>query len=288
VGQTATTNEDTAILLTLAASDSNSSTLTFSIVTTPTKGTLSALSAPICTPSGSGTNCTVKTTYTPNANVNGSDSFTFRASDGTNLSAPATVNLTITAINDPPTFNVITNKIVTVNAPVQNVSITGVAPGPASATDEAAQSVTLMATSSNPSIVPNPTMTGTGSSRTLTYQPIANATGTVTITVRANDGQAANNTFTRTFTVLVTDLVAKLKVKIQNLTGVSTTLKTSLVTKLTDVETKLNEDKISDACLKLADFITAVTKEKGKGLTVAQTNDLLADANQIKATLGCP
>jgi hypothetical protein len=225
VGQVATTNEDTAKLLTLAASDSNSATLTFSVVTTPTKGTLSALSAPNCVPNGSGANCTVTTTYTPNANVNGTDSFTFRASDGTNLSTPATVNLTIAAVNDPPTFNAIANQTVSVNAAVQSVSITGVAPAPTSATDESGQTVTLTATSSNATVVPNPTITGTGATRTLNYQPVTNMTGFVTIIVTANDGQPGNNTFRRTFTIQVfnsaaaTTQINNLIAKVQGLSG---------------------------------------------------------------------
>jgi hypothetical protein len=64
--------------------------------------------------------------------------------------------------------------------------------------------VTVTATSSDPTIVPNPTVTGTGATRTLSYQPVANANGTVTITVTANDGQPANNITTRTFTITVT------------------------------------------------------------------------------------
>jgi VCBS repeat-containing protein len=42
--------------------------------------------------------------YTPNANYNGSDSFTYLASDGQGgASAPATVAITVTAVNDAPT-----------------------------------------------------------------------------------------------------------------------------------------------------------------------------------------
>jgi hypothetical protein len=292
VGQTATTNEDTAKSLTLAASDSNSASLTFSIVTAPTKGTLSALSAPSCVSSGSGANCTGTTTYTPNANVNGTDSFTFRASDGTNFSAPATVNLTITAINDPPTFNAIANQTVATNASARNISITGVVPGPSTATDEASQSVTLSATSSNPAVVPNPTITGTGSTRALTYQPVANATGFVTITVTANDGQAANNTFSRTFTIQVfnspaaTTQINNLIAKVQGLSGVTTSLKNSLINKLQTASKQL-PNQVAGACDNLNLFIEQVNAQSGKGLTPTQANDLKADANQIKATLGC-
>lgn len=41
-------------------------------------------------------------TYTPNANYFGSDSFVYRATDGTNFSAPVTVTITINPVNDPP------------------------------------------------------------------------------------------------------------------------------------------------------------------------------------------
>src|SRR5205085_9681138 len=40
--------------------------------------------------------------YTPDANYNGADSFTYQAFDGALTSAVATVNLTISAVNDPP------------------------------------------------------------------------------------------------------------------------------------------------------------------------------------------
>ena len=48
--------------------------------------------------------------YTPALNYDGADSFTYHAYDGILSSNIATVNLTITAINDPPVLNLIGNK----------------------------------------------------------------------------------------------------------------------------------------------------------------------------------
>jgi hypothetical protein len=42
------------------------------------------------------------------------------------------------------------------------------------------------------------------------------------------------------------------------------------------------------ACENVTLFIQQVTAQSGKGLTTTQANSLLADANQIKLTLGCP
>jgi VCBS repeat-containing protein len=101
-GQSQTTAEDAALVLTLAATDVDNASLTFAVGTAPTHGTLGTMGAPSCTPSGGGTSCTAQVTYTPNANYNGADTFTFTASDGSLTSPAATVNLTVTAVNDRP------------------------------------------------------------------------------------------------------------------------------------------------------------------------------------------
>ncbi len=87
--QSVTTSEDTAKPITLTGSDTNTGdTLTYTVVTQPTKGQLTGTAPNL--------------TYTPNANYNGSDSFTFKINDGTVDSNTATVSITVSAVNDAP------------------------------------------------------------------------------------------------------------------------------------------------------------------------------------------
>lgn len=51
-------------------------------------------------------------TYQPTLNYHGSDSFTYRASDGTNRSEPATVTIQVTSVNDAPTHSAPTSRSV--------------------------------------------------------------------------------------------------------------------------------------------------------------------------------
>src|SRR5207245_7856822 len=86
--QSRATSEDAATSVTLTATDADGDTLTYGIVTAPVHGTLSGIAPAV--------------TYTPAANYNGPDSFTFKANDGTLDSTPATVSITVTPVNDAP------------------------------------------------------------------------------------------------------------------------------------------------------------------------------------------
>jgi len=100
--QSVTTAEDTAVGVTLGATDIDSGSLTFSIVAAPGHGSL------VGTPPN--------VTYTPAANYYGADAFTFRATDGSLNSNTATVSITITPVNDPPVANPDGPILVTVGA----------------------------------------------------------------------------------------------------------------------------------------------------------------------------
>jgi VCBS repeat-containing protein len=177
-GDTYSTGEDTA--LTVAApgvlgndSDPDGDTLSAVAGSAPAHGSLSL-------------NDDGSFTYTPAADYNGSDSFTYRANDGALTSGPAAVTITVTAVNDAPSVTVAPggtcgtdDRSGTINLTVGDV-------------DSAATALSLSATSSNPTLVPNRNLVlgGSGANRTLMATSVAGRTGIAIVTVTVSDGQA--------------------------------------------------------------------------------------------------
>jgi hypothetical protein len=79
--QIVTTNKNKPIAITLTATDANNDSLTYSVVTQPVNGTLTG-TAPVLT-------------YNPNPDYVGSDSFTFKANDGSADSNIAIISISI-------------------------------------------------------------------------------------------------------------------------------------------------------------------------------------------------
>ena len=123
---TATTLEDESVTVNVLDNDDDpdagdpNDTLTVSLRTRPANG-VAAIDA-----------ATNDITYTPNADYHGADSFSYTVSDDDGLtSGQATVNVTVTSVNDPPEFPAETaQRSVSPNArPGANVG------GPVTATD---------------------------------------------------------------------------------------------------------------------------------------------------------
>lgn len=117
------------------------------------------------------------------------------------VSAPATRIIQVNAVNDVPTLAAITNPpAIPEDAGVQTVGLSGISAGPGET-----ETLTVTANSDNPALLPNPTVTYTSpsASGSLSYTPVANASGVANVTVTVNDGQAANNLATQTFAVAV-------------------------------------------------------------------------------------
>ncbi|MDO8474140.1 MAG: tandem-95 repeat protein [bacterium] len=205
--QTVITNEDIAITITLGASDVETCNLTFS-KTDPVNGTLGVITNNVCT-SGTPNTDTATIVYTPDDNYSGSASFTFTVTDAASATSTATISISVAAVNDPPTLNAITDPAaINEDAGLQTVNLAGISAGGGES-----QALTVTATSATTSVIPNPAVTYTSPNATgsLSYTPVANASGSSMITVTVKDvgldgtaGNADDGIATRTFTVNVT------------------------------------------------------------------------------------
>ena len=152
------TAQNNSKLLTLTATDANSDALTYSIVTGPAHGTL------VGTPPN--------LSYAPATNYNGSDSFTFKANDSYQDSNVATVNITVTFVNQSPVANNL--SVLTTPGTTIPLQLT------ASDVDSAYLTYTV--------VTPPAHGTLSGSAPNVTYTPNAGYTGTDSFTFKAYDG----------------------------------------------------------------------------------------------------
>src|SRR5207244_2005386 len=120
-------------------------------------------------------------TYTPAPNYNGSDSFTYKANDGTADSNVATVTITINAVNDAP---------VAVDDAVATDEDTAASGNVLTNDTDVDGATTLTAVLVANAAHGTATVNTDGS---FTYTPVANFNGTDTFTYKANDGTANSN-----------------------------------------------------------------------------------------------
>jgi hypothetical protein len=148
-----------------------------------------------------GTTASRSITIRPAANQWGTATITLTVTDGTDSSSTSFL-LTVNPVNDLPTMNLVTNRVIPEDSPMQVIDLSGISAGPL----EFDQPLTITVISSNQAIIPNPVLDHTpgNEAATLTFTPRPNAFGLVTITVTLRDGQATANTLVRKFTVNVT------------------------------------------------------------------------------------
>ena len=174
--QSVTTNEDTAKAITLSGSDVENGSLSYVIVAGPAHGTLS----------GAGQN----RVYTPAANYNGSDSFTFKTNDGTADSGVAVVTITVASVNDAPVA--VADSATTVKNTSVNVSVR------ANDQDVDGDALTVITVSQG---TKGGTVLINGGGTGVTFKPRQNYTGLDTFTYKVSDGKGGTATATVTITV---------------------------------------------------------------------------------------
>jgi len=174
---TATTNEDTAVVIDVLANDSDADGDPLTVTAaTATNGTVTI--DPV----------TGALTYTPNPNFNGSDTITYTVSDGTGGTSSGTVAVTVSPVADAPVAGADTAITDEDTAVVIDVL--------ANDSDAEGDPLTVTAaTATNGTVTIDP-VTGA-----LTYTPNPNFNGSDTITYTVSDGAGGTGTGTVAVTV---------------------------------------------------------------------------------------
>ena len=174
-GNAITTQEDTPVRIALAGTDRQGDPLTYRVVTRPSHGSLSGTEPNLV--------------YTPEANFSGSDSFTFKVSDGKIESTEAAVSIAVTPANDGPTANDDT-AAAEEDVPIVTIDVL------ANDTDPDKERLLVVKTSqgANGSVTIN-------TDGTLTYAPNRNFCGTDTFDYTLSDGKGGTGTATVTVTI---------------------------------------------------------------------------------------
>jgi VCBS repeat-containing protein len=192
VNDSASTTEDTAVRVAVIPNDTDLDGDALAVkagsISAPAHGTATLIT--------SGPDAG-KILYTPDANYNGPDSFTYRATDGTANSNIATVSITVNPANDAPSVSVdVVNGATSLAVNEGNTSVnTG------TFADIDSSSVSITATVNGQPYGTIAQSSGPAGAWTWTY-PTTDELGPVTVTITATDGEGASTSTTFSFTVL--------------------------------------------------------------------------------------
>jgi DNA/RNA endonuclease G (NUC1) len=172
-GQNVSTAEDSPASITLTAASPNSNPLTYTITSSPTHGVL--------------TGTAENRSYTPDPDFFGSDSFSFKVSDGVRDSNVSTVNITVTDFNDSPVVSNDTKSTAEDSALAFSAAdlTTNDSSGPA---NEATQTLTVTSVSATSDTHGSVSL----NSGTVTYTPDLNFNGAASFAYQVCDNGTTN------------------------------------------------------------------------------------------------
>jgi len=170
--QAVSVNQDTDLSITLAGTDADDDSLTYTVVSQPTHGTLSGTAPNL--------------TYSPTSRYTGDESFAFKTHDGNEYSAIATISITVINTNNAP---IASSQSVTVSQDSSaSITLTG------SDGDADTLTYTVASSPAHGSL--------SGDAPDLTYTPTAGYSGTDSFTFTVYDGQE-NSTTSGTVSITV-------------------------------------------------------------------------------------
>ena len=172
--QTVTTTEEVAVSIILLAQDADGGSLTYSVISDPSQGRLSGVAPNL--------------TYTPKSNFNGTDTFTFKANDGSADSSAATVAVTVSAVNDAPVA--IPQVVITSQNAAKSITLVGIDVD----NDNSSLTYKIGQSSKNGTLS---TISGT----TVTYTPNRGFSGGDSFSFKVNDGKLDSSVATVTIVV---------------------------------------------------------------------------------------
>ena len=206
-------NED-GVLGPVGFSVSDAQTSAGSLVVTATSGNTMLLASSALQLGGSSGSRNLR--VSPVANQSGKALITLAVTDGGGAMAHKSFWVTVDPVNDAPTLNSPANMTLD-GGGTQTISLAGIGVGPL----DGIQSMTVQASSSNPSIIPNPEIIyySPGATAELQLAPVSGASGssTITVSVRDDGGTASGgqDTVTRTFNVNTAPQVASVSAPLQ-------------------------------------------------------------------------
>ena len=258
-----TTNEKTAVTGNVLTNDTDANNDTLSV--TKVNGVAASVGNQITLASGAllTLNSNGTYNYNPNGQFNslaagqtGSDSFTYTISDGKGGTSNATVNLTITGVNDPATISGTATAAVTEDATTPNLTATGSLSVTDVDTGENKFSTTVTSAAGNLgslTITENGTYNYTVANSAVQYLG-AFQTKTETFTVRSFDGTASQN-----ISVTINGVNdAPVAINDTNTTNEKTAVTGNVLTNDTDVDTgdTLSVTKVNGIAASVGNQIT--------------------------------
>ncbi|MBL8879517.1 MAG: hypothetical protein JNG88_10395 [Phycisphaerales bacterium] len=196
--QAVQTDEDTAVTIALTATGGG--TLAFAISALPARG---SLADPVNSHTIFGNELpyvlqSAQVRFTPHANLNGTDSFRFRASNSAGSSDEAAVALTINPVNDPPTINgtcpmsLVVDENSSSSDPENQMALSAIDPDASGAT--LVWTIVTQPTNGSATLTGSPS--SSGGSVTLRYGPNASYSGVDPIVISVRDASNATTTCT--------------------------------------------------------------------------------------------